>query len=282
MREHLQRQSFLGGDSDSILEASTVAIVGLCGGGSHVAQQLAHVGVGTFLLFDPDTADESNRNRMVGLTAASAAARARKTDVIEALIHGVNPTARVQSFPGRWQDHHADLRACTAMFGCVDSFGEREQLERYARRFMTPYIDVGMDVHGTPGRSAISGQVILSLPGHPCMRCMGFLTDNLLAEEARRYGNVGGKPQVVWPNGTLASIAVGKFMSLVTPWHDQLVPALYTEYDGNRLTAFPSRKLDVIAGKTCPHFAGPDALGEIAWSTHQPPAAVAPQPSSTA
>ena len=50
------------------------------------------------------------------------------------------------------------------------------------------------------------------------MRCMGLVTDDGLAKEAAPYGSAGGKPQVVWPNGTLASVAVGFFVKLVTPW----------------------------------------------------------------
>lgn len=46
----LDRQSFLGPESDALLNGSTVGIAGLGGGGSHVAQQLAHVGIGSFVL----------------------------------------------------------------------------------------------------------------------------------------------------------------------------------------------------------------------------------------
>lgn len=265
MTTNLQRQSFLGDNSEEILRESTAAIIGLCGGGSHVAQQLAHVGLGKFLLVDHDVAEDTNLNRMVGLTAVKAAEQANKTEVIRDLILGINPSAVVRLVTGKWQTEHALLRECTAVFGCVDSFEERHQIERYTRRFMIPYIDVGMDVHGATNRYSISGQVILSLPGHPCMHCMGFLNEGVLSQEARRYGSVGGKPQVVWPNGTLASIAVGKFMSLVTSWNDDLVPALYTEYDGNRLTVGPSRKLALLEGKQCPHFSAPGSVGELSW-----------------
>lgn len=54
--------------------------------------------------------------------------------------------------------------------------------------------------------------------GGPCLRCLGIVTEETLDEEGRNYGAAGGKPQVVWPNGLLASTAVGLFMPLVTPW----------------------------------------------------------------
>ena len=36
-----KRQSFLGEDSDEVLNGLTIAVVGASGGGSHIAQQLA-------------------------------------------------------------------------------------------------------------------------------------------------------------------------------------------------------------------------------------------------
>ena len=86
---------------------------------------------------------------------------------------------------------------------------------------MTPYIDIGMDVHDLGNQFAISGRVILSMPGELCMKCRGFLRDDLLAREAENYGAAGSKPRVIWPNGVLASLAVGVFVELVTPWQNR-------------------------------------------------------------
>jgi hypothetical protein len=49
-----------------------------------------------------------------------------------------------------------DLKLCDVIMGAVDDFKEREQLERFARKHLIPYIDIGMDVHdlgkkGQPG-----------------------------------------------------------------------------------------------------------------------------------
>jgi molybdopterin/thiamine biosynthesis adenylyltransferase len=70
MKARSVRQSFLGDNSDDALQHLRVAIVGLGGGGSHIAQQLAHLGVGQFVLVDPDRIEESNLNRLVGGTVA--------------------------------------------------------------------------------------------------------------------------------------------------------------------------------------------------------------------
>lgn len=265
MTMNLSRQGFLGASSEETLSKASVAIVGLCGGGSHVAQQLAHVGIGSVILVDHDVADDTNLNRMVGLTAADVVAGEPKVNVLNRLIKAVNPNADIQLFPMKWQSCADHLKHCTAIFGCVDSYSERDQLERFARRHMVPYIDVGMDVHGSNGQHHMTGQIIVSLPGHACMRCMGFINETVLTQEAQKYGAVGGKPQVVWPNGVLASMAVGQLISLLCPWHPNLSPSLYLDYDGNRFTVTPNHRLAHIDHGACAHFSGRDALGDVVW-----------------
>lgn len=261
MNPDFSRQSFLGGHSESTLAGITAGIIGLCGGGSHVAQQLAHVGAGQFVLCDPDIVESSNLNRMVGAGAGDVRRARHKVDVVADGILAVNPLAMVRRCIGPWQDFAQDLRSVDAVFGCVDSFAERSQLEAMCRRFMIPYIDIGMDVTEAKSGFVISGQVICSMPGFPCMRCLGFLTEALLAEEARRYGAAGGKPQVVWPNGVLASTAVGALLSLILPWQSEAMP-LYVEYDGNAHRLFASNRLGVVKMAPCKHFDGPDDLGD--------------------
>jgi len=257
------RQGFLGAASESTLAGATAAIVGLCGGGSHVAQQLAHVGVGRFLLCDPDVVEASNLNRMVGAGADDARRKRHKVEVIAEKILIINPQAVVERCVGPWQSFATKFRDADAVFGCVDSYAQRAQLEAMCRRFLIPYIDIGMDVTETKTGFVISGQVICSLPGRACMRCFGFLTEDLLAEEAGHYGAAGGKPQVVWPNGVLASTAVGLFLSLVVPWHAHAeATPLFVEYDGNAHRLFASNRLGIISSAACRHFDGPDDLGD--------------------
>lgn len=266
MNDRFNRQSFLGAHSDAVFRNATVAIVGLCGGGSHIAPQLAHIGFLKFRLFDHDHVEEPNLNRMLGSSPKDAEDSRLKIDVIRDHILHIQPTAEIEVFPSRWQDHHLGLRGCTAVFGCVDSFSERDQLEAYCRRFLTPYIDIGMDVHEiSTGQYSITGQVIASLPGQSCMRCMGFLTDERIAREARRYGDAGDRPQVIWPNGVLASTAVGMCISLLTPWRipQEIIP--FVEYDGNRNEMRPSNCLNVIRGRACHHYPL-SAIGDPFWT----------------
>ncbi len=65
------------------------------------------------------------------------------------------------------------------------------------------------------------------------MSCYGFLTEAKLAKEAEKYGKVGGRPQVVWPNGVLASTAIGILVDIVTGWTGTNNQSVYLAYDGN-------------------------------------------------
>jgi hypothetical protein len=248
------RQSFLGPDSEAILDAATIGVVGVGGGGSHLVQQFAHVGIGGHAVVDPQVIDGSNTNRLVGGTVADVKAESPKVAIAARTIRGLLPCARILPVQDSWH-HAADaLKTCDVIVGAVDSFREREQLERFARRYLIPYIDIGMDVHpiGSAG-FLIAGQVILSMPGAPCLRCCGFITDERLKDEARNYGGAGGRPQVVWPNGVLASTAVGLALQLLTPWFSGGPAFTYLEYDGNRGTVTVSPRVERLKGRACPH-----------------------------
>lgn len=258
------RQSFLGERSEEILTGARVAIVGLGGGGSHVAQQLAHLGVGHYRLLDSQTIEPSNLNRLVGATRTDVDEQTPKVEIAERTIKAIRPWADVQAAQKRWQQADYLIRDVHVLFGCVDGYQEREYLEISARRYGIPYIDVGMDVTKlSEAEYAVAGQMIVSIPGHPCMRCLGFLAPEKLSEEENRYGDAGINPQVVWTNGTLASLAVGAFVKLMTPWFSTNETYTWLELDGNSQTITVSRQPAYVPRPAiCPHHGGPDGLGD--------------------
>jgi hypothetical protein len=154
------------------------------------------------------------------------------------------------------------------IFGCVDGYQQRAYLESAARRYLMPYIDIGMDVTKIAENSyAVAGQMIMTRPGGPCMRCIGFITDELLSEEENKYGDAGINPQVVWTNGTLASLAVGTFVKLITPWFKVNDQYIWLELDGNSQSVSASKQPDYMpAFSTCPHHGGRDGLGDPFFS----------------
>lgn len=247
------RQSFLGVRGQSRLEDAWFGISGLGGGGSHIVQQLAHVGGKNYVLYDDDWVEESNLNRLVGATSVDARRLSPKLNVARRVILDLVPDAKIIGVPKRWQKEPEHLRKCQVVFGCVDSYQGRHELEVASRRYMFNYIDIGMDVHGD-SPPIIGGQVVLSTPGGPCMRCLGFLSDELLSREAARYGDAGARPQVIWPNGVLASTAIGLAIELVTNWNGQARSFEYLRYSGN--SGLISRDLLVrqMGDKACAHF----------------------------
>lgn len=262
------RQSFLGPKSEEILAGTRVVIAGLGGGGSHIAQQLAHLGVGHIRLIDPDKIEPSNLNRLVGATQQDVIDEAVKVDIAQRRIKAIRPWAEVCAAPKKWQEADYLIKDAHVLFGCLDGYQQRDYLESAARRFCIPYVDIGMDVAKVSEHDfAISGQMIVSRPGGPCMRCIGFLTDERLSQEENRYGAAGINPQVVWTNGTLASLAVGAFVMLFTPWTIRNDRFVWLELDGNSQTVTPSQQpkyanhVDI-----CPHHGGPDGLGDPFFS----------------
>lgn len=257
MKDTLIRQSFLGEKSDEILDSIFVGVIGLGGAGSHVVQQLSHVGIGTVAAADPDTAELSNLNRLVGATHRDALKSRHKTDIAARRARAVNPALRIKRFPLKWQEAMDELRDADIIVSCVDSYSERAQIEAFARRYLIPCIDIGMDVHKVDDHFVIAGQVAVSTPGDLCFKCMGIITDKDLARE--QYGAAGGNPQVVWSNGALASVAVGLLVEMVTPWFHPRSSSAVLRYDGNAQTIMPDTAVEHIRGRSrCPHFPAED------------------------
>lgn len=258
MSDDTSRQSFLGSDSDHIFALCKVGIVGLSGGGSHIVQQLAHVGVLNYVAIDPKNMAKKHLHRIVGATAEDVEKKTPKTKIAERTIRNLRPLANVNAVVGTWQENQLSLRDCTVVFGCVDSYSEREQLDRFCRRFLIPFIDIGMEVFALGDSYHIVGQTVLSSPGHPCLRCMGIVTEGNLKDEAAKYGAAGSRAQVIWPNAVLASSAVGLFVQLVCPWHKLSSASAYLEYNGNTPALTPSPRMEFAINMPCLHFSRTD------------------------
>lgn len=253
--EHHSRQSFLGRDLSRICEEVIVGIIGVGGGGSHIVQQLTHIGVDNLIIVDPDVVETPNMNRLIGATNWDATWHTSKVAVMERMVHAINPKAKTVTYQDIWQNYISELEKCDVIFGCVDGFSERDQLERFTRRFLIPYIDIGLDVYSEyPDPPRMAGQVFVSMPGGPCMRCLGFLGNQDLKVEGERYGSAGKNPQVVWANGVLASSAVGLVMGILTGWHERKDEIIWLSYDGNTGTLVPHVRLTYFNEQNCTHF----------------------------
>lgn len=86
-------ERLLGQEGMERLAASTVAIFGIGGVGSFVAEGLARAGVGHLVLIDNDVICLSNINRQIHATAGTVGRR--KTEAMRERILGINPGAVV-------------------------------------------------------------------------------------------------------------------------------------------------------------------------------------------
>jgi molybdopterin/thiamine biosynthesis adenylyltransferase len=222
----LDRQSrAIGPRTEALLAAARVAIIGLSGGGSHVFQQLAHQGVGTIVVVDPQVVDETNLGRLVGAEVRDID-RTPKTDVAVRLARRVDPSLDVVPvrLPFAHPDALAAVRSVDIVVGCVDSWRAREQINEFCRRHHIPYVDIGINIETDGDRlTAAHGQLVVVTPDSPCMRCLPLLSEAVLGRE-REHKPPGydlnqyavGDPQVVSMNGTLASEASNAVLDLIT------------------------------------------------------------------
>lgn len=84
----------IGASAIDTLSKKRVALFGLGGVGSYVAESLARGGVGSLLLVDNDTVDITNINRQ--LPATHETVGQFKTEVVASRIKSINPDAKVE------------------------------------------------------------------------------------------------------------------------------------------------------------------------------------------
>lgn len=83
----------IGDDNYNKLKSSYVAIIGLGGVGSYIAESLARSGIGHLLLIDGDCIDQSNINRQI--IALNSTVNEFKTEAMKNRIKDINPNCEV-------------------------------------------------------------------------------------------------------------------------------------------------------------------------------------------
>lgn len=118
------------------------AICGCGGVGGYVADILARTGVGHLDLFDPDSFEESNRNRQL-MCGASTLGR-KKAEVLRDYLMDAAPYARVEAHPVRADDGAAEmLAAADIIVDCADNLNKIAVL-RVAKRLRKMYVTGGV------------------------------------------------------------------------------------------------------------------------------------------
>jgi molybdopterin-synthase adenylyltransferase len=216
-------------DGQRTLAHARVAVVGLGGGGSHVVQQLAHLGVGDIIGIDADRVAKTNRHRLIGITRLDLWLRRRKTTIMRRVVKTVGLSNRCRTIEVRVPGPAAleILKTADVIVGCLDNLHARADLQELSWRFLIPYVDVGVNIRAIKDpepegpRVTIGGNVLTLIPGGFCMWCSAFLSKEKLDAELngpnRNYfENQGGEAQVVSLNGLVASQAATEVLQLLT------------------------------------------------------------------
>lgn len=257
------RMSFLG-DGLSWLRGATVTVLGAGGGGSHLAQQVAHLRVGRLPFVDFDPLENHNVERVAG--AGYGDVGKLKVELLAERFGDLKTRIipvpdKAESREGRRWIEQSDI-----VFGAVDGARARNNIEGFCRAALVPYIDIGLKIHVADDETtvlAIGGQIVTSVPGGPCLWCAEVVTDEALLLDRQEY--LAGRPeqQVVSLNGILASEAVSGMLSLMTGYAPGFPAPAVIRYDG--LTH--NMKPDPYIKGPCPHY----PLDAAGWRAVLPP-----------
>jgi molybdopterin-synthase adenylyltransferase len=231
-RRYSRNEGFFGVDGQREILATPVAIVGLGGLGSHVAQQLGYLGTQSYALIDHDRVTESSMNRTVTADDGDVAAGTLKVDAAKRRLLAINPAVQIAAVPVKLHDEAAyeAIANAKAVFGCVDNDFARVQLTRVCSELAIPLIDLATDVDVKATPMTFGGRVVCCT-GDGCLVCLGVLDQHALAlanmtdDQAQAYERIYGisrdalgqtGPMVVSINGTVASMAVTEYIALIT------------------------------------------------------------------
>lgn len=213
-----------GKDGQADLARCRVGIIGLGGIGSLVAEYLARIGVGKFLLVDDDRVEESNLSRIVGASLSDAHDEVTKVTVARRLIQQANSRAEIQLVTDDVAKESVakQLTACDYLFLAADSMRARLVFNAIVHQYLIPGVQLGSKIRSDSAGTLVD---VMSAnrpvrPGHGCLWCNQLIDPNLLAKEAKTdqerkdqaYGVEEANPSVISLNAISASHAVNDFL----------------------------------------------------------------------
>lgn len=178
-----------------------VGIVGLGGGGSILAPDIARSGVDGLVLVDYDVVKEVNLNRQRGATATDASVWRPKVDVAArtAQAAATNPDFDVIRVYGSVVEDdpelsaYSDLLDCDVILHAADGHWTTRVLDEMAHAHLIPVISGGTrpdtDDDGVL-KATSKSPITVSAPGHPCFKCC----IQYLPSEARKERGGGREP----------------------------------------------------------------------------------------
>jgi molybdopterin/thiamine biosynthesis adenylyltransferase len=243
--------ALFGAEGQKKIAVTKVVIVGLGGLGSHVAQQLAYIGVVDLALVDHDVVTCSSLNRLIGAIESDVDDETPKVSVGKRLITQIQTTAVVDALEADVSDERVPglVAGADIVFGCLDRDLPRLKLTEICARQAKPYFDLASDTGGEGADSWYGGRVVVC-DGTRCLSCLDLLDqgqmarDEMSPEQRAADDGIYGinrealdqtGPAVVSINGVVASLAVTEFMAMVTGIREPVAHLIYRG-DLTRLT----------------------------------------------
>lgn len=131
----------LGEDGINKLKESKVAIFGIGGVGSFVAEGLVRAGVQNFILIDHDTISESNINRQIHSTTKTVGLY--KVDVMKERMLEINPNVKIQTSKEFYMPNSKnDIldKSIDYIIDCIDTVTAKIELVLQANKLNIPII----------------------------------------------------------------------------------------------------------------------------------------------
>ena len=222
--EHDRQVRMFGAAGQHVLGESKVAVIGLGGVGSLVAEYLARLGVGNLVLVDPDEIESSNLSRVVGATRVDVEAGQLKTQIAVRHAREMAMEAMLEPIAGDVAHESVAqvLRDCDFIFLAADSMRARLVVNALAHQYLVPAIQMGAKVRrGDKGNIEDAMCAVRHVrPGTGCLWCNGLIDPTQLAMEAKSdserkeqaYGVQEPNPSVITLNAVAAAHAVNDFL----------------------------------------------------------------------
>ena len=269
--EHDRQMRMFGAAGQHVLRSSKVAVVGLGGVGSLVAEYLARLGVGTILMIDPDVIDCTNLSRVVGATPSDVETGLLKTQIAvrharelahDATLCAINRDVASESAA-------RTLRDCDFIFLAADSMRARLVVNALAHQYLVPAVQMGAKIR--PGAAGNLEDAMCAVrhirPASGCLWCNGFIDPTQLAIEAKSdaerkaqaYGVQEPDPSVITMNAVAAAHAVNDFLFDFLDLHSNQAAYAYRHFH-----FLSGAKQDVVPRRDphCPECASRLAMGD--------------------
>jgi molybdopterin/thiamine biosynthesis adenylyltransferase len=135
--EMLNRQKLIEGINKDI----SVLVVGAGGIGFHVAKLLAMSGVEKMFVFDPDTLEESNLNR---LDLTTEFIGKNKADIVRTVVKSLREDCNIKAMPFPLKDHTYP-KGVDWVIDCTDKHKCQLEIEKMAEKNGAKYMKAGYD-----------------------------------------------------------------------------------------------------------------------------------------